>query len=414
MHNSSADLTQTEISRRNFLKITSIGSTSLLFGCFPNVNKESTLALINGRLIDGTGDRPVSDGVLVIQGSRIIDAGSATSVTIPGNAKMIDVEGGTILPGFINAHVHAAYDSASLKAWAREGVTTVRDLSAFVPYSPQLFNTRDALNADSNCARLVAAGWFINVEGGYPEVYWDCPMISVNSPESARQAVTELIDAGADVIKTAMESGSAFKYQWPLLPPETAKALVDAAHERGKLVSAHVTDSRDLGRALDAGVDEIAHMVVDQHYLSDTLIERMVAGGIRWIPTLELWQGISRNYHLTYEEAAINNLARFAAAGGEIALGTDYAGAPNFDFNLGMPMNEIDCMQKAGISPMQIIVAATRNGARACDLIKEIGTLEKGKLADVLVVKGNPLDNLNALTETQLVLKKGQAIQPKA
>jgi len=151
------------------------------------------------------------------------------------------------LPGFINAHVHAAYNWWKLKTWAKGGVTTVRDLGAFG------------------------------------------------------------------------QSG------WPLLSPEQAKALVDTTHERGKPVTAHVTSARDLNRALDAGVDEIAHMVVDE--LSEQLIARMIESGTRWVPTLELWQRVSRLYAISHGRMAIKNLALFVEAGGEVALGTDYAGS---------------------------------------------------------------------------------------
>jgi imidazolonepropionase-like amidohydrolase len=155
-------------------------------------------------------------------------------------------------------------------------------------------------------------------------------------------------------------------------------------------------------------VDEIAHMVVDR--LSQKLISRMVKAGTRWVPTIELWQGVSRNYPVSYGTRAINNLALFVEAGGEVALGTDYAGAPKIDFDLGMPIHEIEWMQEAGMTPMQIIVAATRNGARSCDMESELGTLEAGKLADVLVVDGDPLADVQALTNARLVLREGKSI----
>jgi imidazolonepropionase-like amidohydrolase len=206
-----------------------------------------------------------------------------------------------------------------------------------------------------------------------------------------------------------MESGYAFgESGWPLLSPWEATALVDTAHERGKPVTAHVTNARDLERALDAGVDEIAHMVVDK--LSEQLISRMIETGTRWVPTLELWQGVSRIYPINYGSMAIKNLALFIEAGGEVVLGTDYAGAPNVDFDLGMPIHEIEWMQEAGMTPMQIIVAATKNGACSCNMENELGTLEAGKLADVLVVDGDPLADINALTNAHLILREGKAI----
>jgi imidazolonepropionase-like amidohydrolase len=338
------------ISRREFLKLTSATAAGLLIGCSPTQQADATLSLINGSLIDGTGTNAVPDGAIVIRAGQIMAAGPRTQVEVPANTDVIDVQGGTILPGFINAHVHAAYSAHILKAWAKGGVTTVRDLGAFRPYTRAKFLTRDTLNANPKCARLFAVGSFINVKGGYPIAYWGGHAVTITSPEEARQAVNKLIDDGADVIKTAMESGYAFGQSgWPLLSPEEAAALADTAHERGKPVTAHVTSARDLDRALDAGVDEIAHMVVDE--LPEHLISRMVEAGTRWVPTLELWQRVSRIYPISHGSMAIKNLALFVEAGGEVVLGTDYAGAPQVDFDLGMPIHEIEWMQEAGMTP---------------------------------------------------------------
>lgn len=397
------------ISRREFLKLTSAAAAGLLIGCNSAHLANDALSLINGILIDCTSANALPNGAVVIQNGRIVAAGPHTQVEIPANANIIDVQGRTILPGFINAHVHAGYSAWILKAWAKGGVTTVRDLGAFRPYTRAKFVTRDTLNANPKCARLFAVGSFINVKGGYPIAYWGGHAVTITSPEEARRAVNKLIDDGADVIKTAMESGYAFGQSgWPLLSVEEAKALVDTAHERGKPVTVHVTSARDLNRALDAGVDEIAHMVVDE--LSEQLISRMIESGTRWVPTLELWQGVSHIYPIHYGSMAIKNLALFVEAGGEVALGTDYAGAPNVNFDLGMPIREIEWMQEAGMTPMQIIVAATKNGARSCNMENELGTLEAGKLADVLVVDGDPLADIHALTSTHLILREGKSI----
>ena len=118
------------ISRRDFLKLTSATGVSLLIGCNSAQRADDALSLTNGILIDGTGADAVPDGAVVIRNGRIVSAGPRTQLAIPANANIIDVQGGTILPGFINAHVHAAYSAFTLNAWARSGVTTVRDLGA--------------------------------------------------------------------------------------------------------------------------------------------------------------------------------------------------------------------------------------------------------------------------------------------
>jgi len=147
-----------------------------------------------------------------------------------------------------------------------------------------------------------------------------------------------------------------------VLSAQEAQAIVQAAHRRGEWVSAHVLQTQDLERALDAGVDDIAHMVEDpltNTALGTTLVQRMVKADVYWVPTLELWKRVGQQT----DKRAVVNLSHFVQAGGKVALGTDYAGY-NAVFDLGMPVTEIELMQEAGMTPMQIIVAATRN-ARA-------------------------------------------------
>lgn len=365
------------------------------------VGFNGTLALINGILIDGTGADPVFDGAIVIQNGRIAAVGATSEVYIPDDAKVIDVKGAAILPGFINAHVHNGYSTYNLEAWAQEGVTTVRDLGAN-PQEP-LFLLRDSLLEENTYARLVAAGPMVTVPNGYPIVPFGSKSgLTVTSPEDARLKVEELLD-GADVIKVAVESGRIFGREIPTLSPEELAAIVEVAHQRGTMVSAHVTSSEDLRRALDGGVDDIAHMVVD--YVPDDLIERMVTTNCYWVPTLELWKGVDSSYGTT----AVENLGRFVNAGGTVALGTDYAGY-TIRFDLGMPIREIEWMLEAGMTPMQVLVAGTRNAAHVCNMESVLGTLEVGKIADVIVVDGNPLDNIHVLTTTLIVIHNGEVI----
>ena len=358
------------------------------------------LALTGGLLIDGTGAEPVSDAAVLIQGGRIVFAGPRSQVRVPDGAEVVDVTGAAILPGFINAHIHSGFSADNLTAWAREGVTAVRDLCGQYDFA-----LRDALNADPRHARLVAAGPMITVPDGYPGVPWGASCgLAVTSPKDARDKVNKLLDDGADVVKIAMEAGGSFDRVIPSLSPAEAKAIVETAHARGVWVTAHVLMTSDLKRALDAGVDDIAHMVVDT--LSDDLARQVVAAGAYWVPTLELWHATSR----ANGTRAVQNLRRFVQAGGKVALGTDYDGyaAP---FQLGMPIKEMEWMLQAGMTPMQVIVAGTRNAAVVCGLGNEIGTLEAGRSADVLVVDGNPLDDIHALLNVRMVLHGGVVVR---
>jgi imidazolonepropionase-like amidohydrolase len=241
------------------------------------------------------------------------------------------------------------------------------------------------------------------VPDGYPIVPWGVSSLTVTSADEARRTASQLLEDGADVIKIPLESGPVFQRQLPVLSPEEAAAIVEVAHQRGTRVSAHVTVAVDLERALQAGVDDIAHMVVDAP--SAEVIQRIVKAGIYWVPTIELWKRVGQGQ----DAHVLENLRQFVEAGGKVALGTDYDGYDAV-FDLGMPIHEILWMQEAGMTPMEIIVAGTRSAAYVCNLEKVLGTLEPGKIADILVVNGNPLDDLNALTKVQLVIHAGEVI----
>ena len=157
---------------------------------------------------------------------------------------------------------------------------------------------------------------------------------------------------------------------------------------------------------VDAGVDDVAHTPWDS--VTDALMQQMIAADIYAVTTLTVMEAYG------VLEGAQTNLGRFVAAGGKVAMANDYTDIPQngFDhFELGMPMHEITRMSQAGMSPGQIIVASTKNAARVCGLEDELGTLEVGKTADVLVVSGNPLEDLAALTDVRLVIHGGSVIR---
>lgn len=402
----------------------------LILGCLlltplhAQAQTDSTItALVNGTLIDGTGADPVPEAVVIIQDGRISAIGARDTVEIPDGATIIDLDGATILPGFFNTHVHDGFDQTYLTHWAQAGVTTVRDLGVHdVSGWPadqlpdvsgetnhlrglliQAFAIRDITWKDSTYARIVSAGPFVNVPGGYGGVVYP-----VSSVEETRQAVNDLAELGANSIKTALDDGSVIGENLPLLTPEQFAALVETAHEHDLRVQLHVMNSTELSWAIDAGVDEIVHMAIDP--LSDELIAQAVEHGVVWVPTLELWSGVSDAHGANFREVAVDNVRRFVEAGGTIALGTDFHGYFT-PFDEGMPITEIDLMQQAGMTPMQIIVAATHNAAAACNLGQDLGTLEAGKIADILVVNGDPLTDLHALLNVRLVMKDGVIVR---
>ncbi len=343
-----------------------------------NADRESgAIYLTNCRLIDGTGAPPADNATIAVKGGIISAVGAKDAIAIPKGAKVIDLKGATVMPGFINAHVHQAYNDENLKNWLMCGVTTVRDESTQA--GSDFLAKRDSLNKDPAHSRIISATPMLAPEGGYGNDFY-------TSPDTASKKVSQYISQGVDIIKFSIEDdlqGST----WKMPTYEEVKAIVDTAHAKGHKVSVHVSHERNLKMAIDAGVDDIAHMAVEP--ISEEMAKQIVQKGIYWVPTLELWSYVSRDYKLNWKDVAIENLSTFYKAGGKIALGTDFAGyASNFEY---FPDAEIKLMKQAGMTPMDIIVAATQNAAHVCGLDSTLGTVETGKAADLLVVTGDPL-----------------------
>ncbi len=351
----------------------------------------AALALVGGTLIDGRGGEPLSSATVVTRGDRIEAAGATGTVSVPPDARIVDLAGSFVLPGFINVHVHNAINTANLKVWARAGVTTVRDVGARES-AAAVFAFRAQAASDPANARLVAAGPIVTVPGGYPMAYWNFPALPVTSAEDARTKVAELAAQGADLVKIALEPGDG---SWPMLSEDEVRAIVETAHARGLPVSAHLMRASDLAVAVDLGLDDAAHVPRDP--VPDAVIERMVARGVALVPTLA---AVGRGG---------DNVRRFAAAGGLVALGND--GGYLEGLEVGMPLRELRLLADNGLSPMQVILSATHNAARVCRREALLGTLEPGKAADVLVVRRNPLADLAALGEVRLVVHDGAVIR---
>jgi len=298
-----------------------------------------------------------------------------------------------VLPGFINTHVHNAIREDYLRIWAAAGVTTVRDVGAAEPYA-SVFRLRDEVRRKPVCARLLAAGPLVTVSGGYPIVPNRFPAMTVSSPEDARTKIGALLDAGAELIKITLEPGAG----WPVLTLEQAQAIVETAHARSVPVTVHATQAAMYRRALDAKVDDICHSANNR--LTDEMITEMVQAGVRMVPTLTA-QGKGGE--------TLANLRRFIAAGGEVALGND--GGYISGLEVGMPITELEALSEAGMSPMQIIVASTKTAAEVCRVDRDLGSLQRGKQADILVIRQNPLEDLRALLDVVMVVHSGVVIR---
>jgi imidazolonepropionase-like amidohydrolase len=356
--------------------------------CYGTDPEGPPIALVGGLLIDGTGSEPEPDAAVLIEGCRIVAVGTENEIELPEDAEVILLNGAAILPGFIDTHVHNTANPLYLDRWAQAGVTTVRDLGA--PLGLPYFRWRDRQADDPDTARYLSAGPLVTVPEGYPIVPQGFSSLAVTSVEDARQQIAQLIADGAEVIKITIVP------ELPSLSEDEAAAIVETAHAHGIPVSAHATNRAALERALAAGVDDIAHMAED--FVPDTVMQQMIADEIYWVPTL--YAG---------GEQGRDNLIRFVELGGIVALGTDAGYLDGIE--IGMNMDELTLMHEAGMTPMQIIMAATRNAALVCRLEADLGTIEVGKLADILIVAGDPLADLTALEDVLLVIHGGVIIR---
>ena len=365
-----------------------------------NGDIRGTYVITNGFLIDGSGTNPVPNSVVIINDNLIQQVGTSSSLEIPPDVEVIDLHGSYILPGMMNTHVHSGYVENNLRVWANSGVTTVRDLGNFSTSPAAGFSIRDVLLVNNKNARLVAAGPLVTTVGGYGNY-------SVSSPLDAQLKINGLINAGADLIKIAIEDNLQGR-TWPMLSMDEIKMICQTAHNRNKRVAAHISRASHLAMAIEGGVDDVVHMIIDN--LPDSLITLMIQKNIYWVPTLELWAGVSEMFSINWIDIAKINLQRFVQAGGKVALGTDYDGYVT-PFDLGMPITEMKLMQEAGMTPMQIIIAGTINAASVCDLENNLGTIEAGKIADIIIVKDNPLEDLEYLLNVEMVIHNGEIIK---
>lgn len=356
-----------------------------------NLVDSSTVVISGGTALLGADLHPLEDAVLVIRNGDIRAVGSASDVEVPEGAGVVDATGLTLVPGLIDTHVHIGF--ASPAEVLRGGVTTVRDLG-WPPEKiwPLVEASKDP---DFDGPHIVAAGQMLTVDGGYPTAAGWAPSgtgLVVSSPDDAAEAVAAQAGAGAVVIKVALNSAVG-----PSLPRETLTQIVDAASARGLRVTGHVYSLEELDRALDAGMTELAHMLMSTEKLPDLTIARMVEQGMTIVPTLSVRVGADL-------DLAVDNLKRFLGAGGKVVYGTDLGNAgpvPGFD------PTEIAAMSAAGMSPHQILVSAT-SGAAALLGLDDTGILAEGMSADIVALGGHPLQEPGDLTNIEMVWRRGR------
>jgi imidazolonepropionase-like amidohydrolase len=287
-----------------------------------------------------------------------------------------------------------------------------------------------ARSAQGPAARGFHAGPVLTAPGGYPGVISEETVnYEVEGPDEAQEAVADLWTRGADVIKVALEPGQAPAATFPMLSEDAVQAIVDEAHSHGLLVRAHAIRADMLDIALKTDVDVIEHvpfMPRSAYDASDVLrdvasltlseayednLARLVEQGIAMVPTMDVFVGsffeVSDPTPLESQliELLPKIVGRFHELGGTVALGNDF-GLPGIE--VGMPLREMKLLLKAGLTPMEVIEAGTRNAAYVCGHGDELGALEPGRLADVIVVDGDPLVDIESLDRVVLVVKGGE------
>lgn len=380
--------------------------------------RSNNLILRNARLINGTGEDPINNVSISIT-DGIIDSimfDHASVQQYSDEHRIIELNGLTVLPGLINSHVHSGFKYMKdkplrdfheeyLKACINTGVTTIRDEGMFIDSEVKVVLEKRQKYESEYFPRIITTGKYFSAPGGYGGMQ----PIGVGTEEEARRKVNEIVSLGIDMIKTSLEDGlDPSTYGLPQLSVGILSAICDEAHKNGVKVSAHVTQSHNLKKLVEAGIDDAAHMIFDE--LSDELITEMISKNIYIVPTLTVLKMFNEKYGAPVLEKGKENTCKFVQMGGKIGIGNDFIEEELPWYKMGAPITELKLLAEAGLSNMQIIVAATKHNSEICAIDDRVGTVEEGKIADLIVVDGDPLSDIEDLTKIKFVLKDGYVV----
>jgi imidazolonepropionase-like amidohydrolase len=412
----------------------------------------TSLALRGATLIDGTGSPARPNSLVVISGGRIVSVGPATPEAVkalPAGTRVEDASGKWIVPGFVDAHVHAESD-ADLKQMLRWGVTSARLMAEDVEAAARL---AAATRERTDVPEVFPAAPIFTAKGGW----WDqgqAPDSNLDrfpdSPERARASVRRAMALGSAEIKLMLDDMHWCRDPLPRLPrmtPEIARALIEEAHRAGLRVTVHAPSLPDAKEVVALGATALAHGVLDT--LDEWTAGVMKTRPVFYIPTMDIFEfladtrafvegvlsdpraerGLPPSVVARYRSPAYSegyakrypnfqnvrehlgklreNLVRLHTAGVPIALGTDMWAFPGLGVSI-----EMNLYVKAGLSPLETIRAATETAARSLGLEKDRGTLEPGKRADLLLLDADPVKDVKNVRAISAIYKAGRRVGP--
>ena len=414
----------------------------------------NVIVLKAARLFDGKSKALITNGVVIVQGTTITDAGS--NLAIPSGAQVIDLGDATLSPGFMDAHTHVTFDFSgnfnerrlklletnvselalmavpNARRTIEAGFTTVRDLGSRFAGSHDFVDValRNAIAKGIIVGpRMLVATYGIGATGGHFDdtagfrdfLFGHEPDYSdgiADGPDAIRKAVRFQVKNGADVIKAAVSGGvlsMTDEVDTPQFTPAEMAALVDETHRLRKKIAVHCHGDQAAKEAIEAGVDSIEH----GSFLKPETLQLMKSKGTYLVPTLMASEWIMSK--IDAYPPVLQAKARAATAarsemfrnavkmGVKIGLGTDAAVYPH-----GQNAKEFKLMVDLGLPPIEALRAGTSADAELFGIAQKVGTLEKGKLADIVAMPGDPTADITATERVSFVMKEGKVVKNNA
>ena len=333
------------------------------------------------------------------------------------DARIIDLTGKTILPGFFNAHVHlygvrGPLPDELLHRFVLGGVTTVRDMGVTSTITFEEYQKWLTQRTGPEYPSVISAGKFICGTNTYGAVHPSGALIGYvidETPEQAKLAVDHMVDTGAALIKTGLDYGMDPAKPLDYLPEEVFRAICSRARERGVPSSAHITKTDNFLRAAQWGLTESAH--VTHSPMTDEEVALIAASGMAFTATLSIFDMVSAETGEKIMDDALSNTRRLYRAGVPMAVGTDFMFENHPYQTAGIPIHELRLLHRAGLTVDEIIRAATIDSAGICGRADVTGSIEAGKQADLVAVSGAIDETFQALENMALVMHRGTIIK---